>query len=181
MMSEDDVEALRFYRQSGVAPIRSIAIPMAAGVGTGFVLGTLYGIVTGFIVSFLLEANGSILVLRFILPLLVGVIPGFVVYRVARAGHIRSLRANIIMSMAVALVILYSSWAWYTTCLDVQWTFTPFVLWNRIIRIYEEGATSITGNGNSLRGFWLGLLWFLEAGVIFLVTEIGRASWRERG
>ena len=160
-----------YYRHSGMIPISGLVITLVGGLTVGVVGAIAYAYLVRWI---------PILYLRVLLPVALGALIGFVVGRLARAGRLRNKAITLALVLLVTLIAYYFTWVFWIKAtfdrfveghdLTVRWLITsPRMLWTAISFLNETGTWSFK-RSDPVSGWFLGLIWLIEAGVIFVLA-----------
>lgn len=165
----------RYYQSSNKLPLGGALLTLLGGLLAGAGLALIYVYATWYI---------PFIYLNFCFTAILGGAVGWVVYRLARGGHLRSAGGATGLALVVALATVYVQWAAYLTLMAgveegttntsfdagifLGLLLSPAHMWSMLHIINDTGSWSVLGVTPS--GVFLWLIWLAEALIIVLVA-----------
>ncbi|MCP4378258.1 MAG: hypothetical protein GY794_19040 [bacterium] len=169
MQMQMDNSSDLFYRHSGQFGPVGILLMSGLGVVGGIVLGAVYGALIYWI---------PFIYANFLGTLCVGFAAGAAVYLGAVMGRVRNPMLCGLIGVIAGCAAIWGAWvAWIYVLSSDGGTGAILldmgVLWETMMVVGEEGVWGIGRNSSSpVRGFWLYLVWIIEAVVILGVAGL---------
>lgn len=152
------------YRHSGTVPVGGAVLTIAVGLVAAVALGLLYPWLVHYI---------PIIYLNFLCTLALGCGIGYAVGKAGLLGHIRNNTFLLAIAVLMATLALYLAWVMFLVIIfDADftiWVFNPSSMLARAAVVYEKGTWGLGrgGGNNSVSGIMLGIVWLIEAGVVY--------------
>jgi hypothetical protein len=167
-----------YYRHSGHVPIGGALLAGVVGTAAGVIGALVYAYFVLYV---------PFIYINFIATLAFGVLIGFVTARMAKAARVRNVAVTLAIVLVVTLVSYYFCWIFWingaankmikdndTTVGDL--IASPRLVWVGV-RVFNQTGTWSLGRGSreAVSGWFLTLIWVIEAGAIFLCS-LGMAA-----
>jgi hypothetical protein len=151
-----------FYKHSGQAPVSGLVNAFICGLVSAAILGVVYAYAVAFI---------PFIYLNFLITAFFGFAMGWVVFWIARKGHIRNKTLPVLIAFVCALVGLYVSWG-ANMMARIGWPednnplpfFDPTAILAYMQFGYDNGFWTL--KGTEVKGIFVALVWLTEAGVV---------------
>src|SRR5438105_5411612 len=161
-----------YYAHSGRTPLSSLLVAGLGGAVAAIIASTAYA----YLIAVVPSAK-----LRGIMPLLFGMLIGFVTARIAKAGKVRSLAVGLAVVGVVTFIAYYVAWVVWIRVLAaplfnrpnsgmtiLHLLLNPYRLSRFIASINQNGAWFFSkGDKEPVKGIVLSLFWIAEALCIF--------------
>lgn len=157
-----ELGALQRYRHSGKFGVQALLLVPVVGALAGWPLGMAYGYLIKWIPFVYLNA---------IITFGYGLVMGLVTVFALKKCRVRNLLVASLLGVVVALEANYLQWSGHVHALfgDTPWLATPALLRGAMEFLLENGSWGLRNSGN-VTGWFLGLVWLVEAGAILGVT-----------
>jgi hypothetical protein len=161
-------------------PVTGVLLTLLGGVAVAVVGAIVYAYAVRYI---------PFVYITFFCTIAFGALIGFVMGLLARAGRLRNRLVTLVLMLAVTLIAYYFAWLFWVRATLNQipdasriptsaLVTSPALLWDIITTLNEAGTWSLRSS-SPVSGWFLTLIWFAEAAMIFglaLLTAAGTVS-----